>query len=86
MEKEEKLEAFVRNWTNEQFKNTETNSHYSRSIRKVDSNSMTVTIYLDEHGYKDEEIISSYLFRDGKIIDLTKSRRSKTRVVETYIL
>lgn len=82
----EKLEAFVRNWANERFKNTENNSDYRRAIRKVDSNSMTVTLYFDEHGYKDEEVISSYLFRDGKIIDLTKSRRSKTRVLETYIL
>lgn len=82
----EKLEAFVKNWTNQQFKNTETNSHYRRSICKVDDYSMTATLYFDEHGYKNEEVISSYLFRDGKIIDLTKSRRSKTRVVETYIL
>ena len=82
----EKLEIFVNTWVTDKFKNTEGNRNYRRVIRKLDDIAMTATLYFDEHSYKDEEVIASYLFRDGKITDLTKSRRSKTRVIETYLL
>lgn len=82
----EKLVIFVMGWAADRFKVAKTEPNYRISFRKLDDVAMTATLYHDDHGYRGEETISSYLFRDGKITDLTKSRRSKTKVIETYIL